>query len=126
MGKKLILLVDDEDIVRLTTEEILKELGFEVVTASCAAEAIERLKDKAADIDLIILDMTLPDKPGIEICHDLRKIKPGIKILLTSGMSLDDYKTINGCKNGENSISFIKKPYSVSELNTAINVMIGS
>ena len=54
MGKKLILLVDDEDIVRLTTEEILKELGFEVVTASCAAEAIERLKDKAADIDLML------------------------------------------------------------------------
>jgi CheY-like chemotaxis protein len=125
MAKGLILLVDDEDIVRMTSEEILSELGFDVLTASCAHEALDIMKDKSSQISLVILDMTLPDKSGKEICISLRELNPDLKILFTSGMSIDDYKELQHCQSNGSLISFIQKPYTLSELNSAIESILG-
>ena len=115
--EKLVLLIDDEDIIRLTTGEILEELGFEVITASSGNEALDILKAGKENISLIILDMTLPDYSGIELFNEIKKITGDVKFLLTSGYRQD-------MTGAASELTFIQKPYTISELSDSINKLI--
>jgi CheY-like chemotaxis protein len=112
-GKETILFVDDEQIVLNVGAKILEKLGYEVIKCVDAEQAVDLYKERYNDIDLVILDIIMPNMSGGEVFDTIKKINPNAKVLLSSGYSIDGHaKSIldRGC-NG-----FIQKPFSMEEL----------
>ena len=116
-GSETILLVDDEEMIRDVACEMLKNLGYQVVVAASGAEAVETITRRGDTIDLVILDMIMPDMDGGITFDRIRAIMPRIPVLLSSGYSQDNQALAimqKGC-NG-----FIQKPYTLSGLSQKI------
>ncbi len=120
-GHDTILLVDDETIVREVNQEILSELGYRVFAASNGRQALDIYQKKGTKIDLVILDMIMPEMNGAEVFTKLRELNPKVKVLLASGYSVDGQAAkimALGC-NG-----FIQKPFTLELLSNKINRII--
>lgn len=120
-GNETILLVDDEEVILTVTREILENLGYLVLSANNGQEAISVYKDKNREISLVLLDMVMPDLKGSQTYHQLKEIKADVKVLLSSGYSLDGQAAQlieRGCK------AFIQKPYTVSELSRKVREVL--
>ncbi|MEA3359824.1 MAG: PAS domain S-box protein [Thermodesulfobacteriota bacterium] len=116
-GDETILLVDDEEIVLSVGQELLEALGYEVVTAGSGIEAIEKYKERKDQISLIILDMIMPGMGGGETYDILKEIDKGIRVILSSGYSIEGRSTEimnRGC-NG-----FLQKPFKLIQLSQSI------
>ncbi len=116
-GTGTILFVDDEDMIIDVGQEILKTLGYKVLLARGGKEAIEVYKRYRDKIDVIILDMIMPDIGGGESYDRLKEINPEVKVLLSSGYSIAGQATKilqRGC-NG-----FIQKPFNIKELSNKL------
>ncbi len=116
-----ILLVDDEKIIIDVSCVLLKALGYEVISAMSGQEAIEIIKDKQDRVDMVILDMMMPDMEGGETLVRLKEIKPELKILLSSGYSMEDGAEEflkRGCDG------FIQKPYDMNHLSKKIEEIL--
>jgi CheY-like chemotaxis protein len=112
-----ILLVDDEDFVREMTTELLKSLGYRVEACEGGRRALELYKRSPKHYDLVVLDMVMDDMNGLETYFEMRKIDPGVKVLLSSGYSLDDdAQTV--LKEGAG--GFIQKPFSRATLSKQV------
>jgi PAS domain S-box-containing protein len=112
-GNETILLVDDEDITVEVGEEILIELGYTVITARNGLEALAAYKANAQKIDMVILDMIMPDMGGGKTYDELKKINPDIRVLLSSGYSISGEASeilARGCND------FIQKPFNMKQL----------
>ncbi len=112
-GSENILLVDDEDLIVDVGEKLLARMGYSVLVARSGREAIDIYSKKKNNIEMVILDMIMPDMSGGETYDKLREINPDIKVLLSSGYSLrGQAKDIlaRGCKG------FIQKPFNMREL----------
>ncbi len=112
-GSESILLVDDESMVLDVGQELLTVLGYRVTTASSGQAAIGIYEQHQDSIDLVILDMIMPQMGGRDTFDRLRQINPKVKVLLSSGYSIDGQATSildRGC-NG-----FIQKPFTVNVL----------
>ncbi len=107
--KKLVLLIDDEEIIRMTTGEILEELGFDVISAGTGFDGLDLYRADYARIALVILDMTLPDITGVELFAEMKKINKDVKFLLTSGYRRD-------MSGADKDAMFIQKPYTMTDL----------
>lgn len=115
MGKKKILVVDDESIVRRTLEKLLTEENYDVV---CASDGKTSLKNLANDnFDLVLLDIKLNEIDGIKTLERLRTIDKNIPVILISG-----YLTIETiAKASEFCIfSYIRKPFQIQDLREKI------
>lgn len=118
-GNKLqtILLVDDEQIVVEPIGQLLKKIGYSVLTATSGEQAVELVKQNGHDIDIVILDMLMPGMNGNEALAYIRRDRPNLPVLMASGYHYpDQLEQIirDGCKG------FIKKPYTISELHSEI------
>ncbi|MCO4780879.1 MAG: response regulator [Candidatus Cloacimonetes bacterium] len=114
----LILLVDDEEIIRMTATSMLENMGFKVINAANGAEAIEIYKKQSHEIDLCILDMIMPKLNGKDTFYELKGINADCQVILSSGYVKDDkLKTL--LKDGLS--GFISKPYRYSDLNKVIS-----
>ncbi len=112
-GKSTVLLVDDEDVVREVGKDILENSGYRVVLAGNGQEAASIYGKRRGNIDLVILDMVMPDMDGKETFSELKKIDPDVKVLLSSGYSVEE-QVRETLRNG--ALGFIRKPYSISDL----------
>ena len=112
-GKGTILVIDDEEIIRNVARDILHELGYDVLLASGGKEGVKVYADKKDVIDLVILDMIMPEMGGKETFKRLREINPDVKILISSGYGQDSL-TEHVMDNGE--AGFIQKPYNINEI----------
>ena len=120
-GSETILLVDDEKMVLDVSSRLLRKLGYEVLTAENGIEAIEAYEANRKKIGCIILDMIMPVQNGGATYDRLKELNPGIKVLLSSGYSLDNQaKEImsRGC-NG-----FIQKPFTLKELSEKVRSVL--
>ncbi|HUU42110.1 MAG TPA: response regulator [Desulfatiglandales bacterium] len=117
MGKETVLLVDDEDMIIDVGEKILKKLGYDVITARSGKEAIELYKKNPDNIHMVVMDMIMPAMGGGETCDRLKKINPNLKVLLSSGYSINGRarEILDRCCNG-----FIQKPFNIRELSQEI------
>ena len=116
-GRGTILLVDDEAMILDMGLKMLERLGYSVLGAKEGEEAVEIYKAKKDVIDLVILDMIMPKMGGGEAYDRMKEIKPNVKVLLSSGYSIDGpAKEIlqRGCN------AFIQKPFSMKDLSQAI------
>ena len=112
-GTETLLLVDDEDMILTVGEEILKNMGYEVLLAKSGREAIEIYRKNKEEIDLIVLDMIMPDMSGGEAYDSMKQENSEIKVLLSSGYSItgEASKILErGCDG------FIQKPFKTKEL----------
>ena len=112
-GSETVLLVDDEEIIIEIGQQILETLGYKVLLARGGKEAIDVYTEKQDEIDLVILDMVMPDMGGGDTFDHLRKINPDVKVLLSSGYSINGQAAEileRGC-NG-----FIQKPFGLNNL----------
>ncbi len=121
-GPETILLVDDEPFILDVGEKMLNKMGYTVLRASCGEEALKIVEDPRFTIELVILDMIMPDIGGDEVYDRLKAFKPDIKVLLASGNSREDVAgTLDkGCDG------FIQKPFSMETLSHAIRKAIDS
>jgi signal transduction histidine kinase len=122
-GTETVLLVDDENFIIDVGEKILNKMGYTVLTAKSGKEAIEIYEKNKDGIDIVILDMIMPGMGGGETFDLLKKINHGIKILLSSGYSLDGQAAEileRGCSG------FIQKPYLMKALSQKIRLILGS
>lgn len=122
-GTGMVLVVDDEYVVRTTTSAILKKLGYSVILADNGTKAIELFLEYHNSLDLVILDMLMPKMDGRECFHKLKDINPNVNIIICSGFSKDtDMQELK-----ENGLSgFIHKPFSSSELSRVVAECIRS
>lgn len=112
-----VLLVDDEEIILTIGTEMLKSVGFEVLTARDGVEAMEVFRRHGREIDLVILDLAMPRMDGEKTFQALHGIAPDLKIILSSGYTEDlvaqRFKTVQ--PDG-----FIQKPYQLTALREKI------
>ena len=112
-AKETVFLIDDDDMIADVSEMILKNSGYDVVSAKSGKEAIEVYKENHSRIDVVILDMILPDMGGGDTYDRLKEINPGIKALLASGYDID-YQGRDIMERGCD--GFIQKPFNMNEL----------
>ncbi|MDP1759218.1 MAG: response regulator, partial [Thermodesulfovibrionales bacterium] len=112
-GKGVILVIDDEELIRNVARDILRELDYDVLLASGGKEGIKIYADKKDVIDLVILDMIMPEMGGKETFKKLKEINPDVKILISSGYGQDSLPE-QVMDNGE--AGFIQKPYNINEI----------
>ena len=120
-GKETILLVDDEDMVLDADEGMLKALGYKVLLARSGKEALELYKENKDNIHMVLLDMIMPDMGGRETYDRMKEIDADIKILLSSGYSIDGQAEEileRGCDG------FIQKPFNMQQLSRSIREIL--
>jgi signal transduction histidine kinase/CheY-like chemotaxis protein len=115
-----ILVVDDEPAMRDIASELLKNKGFTVFTCEDGCKAVEFMNSRVSEIDLVILDIMMPNMNGPDTFKALRKLSPSLPIILASGFinKKDLHEILN-----ENRTTFIHKPFSDEQLLNAINDM---
>ncbi len=89
-GSGTILVIDDEEIIRITAQLILTSLGYEVILAENGLEGLNIYKEKQNDIDMIILDMIMPVMGGREALAKIRELNDSIPILISSGFAKEE------------------------------------
>lgn len=120
-GKGTILFVDDEKLNRITGNDILKSLGYDVIEAVDGADALLKFEESKIAIDLIILDMIMPGLNGTETFHKLMELDNNCRVIITSGYINNENieELINKGLSG-----FIHKPYRVHELSQLISKVL--
>ncbi len=119
-GTETILLIDDEDLVMEVGEKLLNVMGYKVIKARDGEEALETYRSRRQEVDLIILDLIMPRMEGGEVFRKLREISPRVKILLSSGYSLDA-KVSRILEQG--TCGFIQKPFDMEQLSRSIRAI---
>lgn len=109
----VILIVDDEQMIREVCEAMLAELGFETLTASSGEEAVGIFRELGENIGLVVLDQSMPHMDGFTTFQELRRIRPSVKVLLASGYSEQE---VSERFTGMGPDGFIQKPFSLSGL----------
>ncbi|MCB1692989.1 MAG: response regulator [Pseudomonadales bacterium] len=116
-GSGHILVVDDEEILRNLSSEMLAELGYTVTTVADGVEAVRYFERNASQVDLAIIDMIMPNMGGTECMAALRRIDPGIRAVMSTGFARDEVaKRIEDA----NVVGFLQKPYGMRELSQVV------
>jgi PAS domain S-box-containing protein len=122
-GTETVLLVDDEAMVLEVGEKYLQKLGYNVQVAASGNEAIEIYKKNKDEIELVILDMIMPGMGGEKTFERLREMNPDVKVLLSSGYSING-KAAEILERGCN--DFIQKPFKLIDLSHKIRSILDS
>ena len=121
--KPTILLVDDENVVVKIGVKMLERLEFTVISAFSGGEAIQLYRKHQGNIDMVILDIVMPETSGSETYDQLRQLNPDVKVLLSSGYSINGKaeELLNrGCND------FIQKPFTMDQLNKKVRKLLAS
>jgi CheY-like chemotaxis protein/two-component sensor histidine kinase len=120
-GSGTILLVDDEKSLRDLGANMLEMLGFRVVSASDGFEAVEVFRHRQNEIDLVLLDLTMPRMDGIQAFSKMCELNPEIRVVISSGYSEDD---VISQFAGKSLAGVLQKPYTLSKLSELLSGII--
>lgn len=113
IGLGTILLVDDDELIRITGTHMLKKMGYNVILAVNGMEAIEQFKQHQQDIIAVLMDMVMPGMNGREAYFKIREIDPDCRVIIASGFT----KNENIARLKEEGLNgFIQKPFKRDEL----------
>ena len=122
-GKGTILVIDDEVIIREMLSDALDILGYDSIFAKDGQEGIEKFKENADNIDLVVIDMNMPGLTGKEVIKAIRDIKPDVKAILVSGFGLNGMlKDIIQGGFG----AFLHKPFTLGEFSEALKKLLSN
>jgi PAS domain S-box-containing protein len=116
-GSGRVLLVDDEEAVRGLARRVLERGGFDVVEAQSGEEALARYEERPDTVTAVVLDLTMPGLGGEATFHALRRTRPDLPIVLSSGYMPEEGDAFSG-------VAFLAKPYRPAELVDAVNAAI--
>ena len=120
-GSETLLIIDDEQYILEACKAMLKDLGYTAITAKSGEEAVDIYGKQWKDISLVILDMIMPGMDGHETYQQLKKVNPEVKVLVSSGYSMDDLATemlSMGCNE------FIQKPFDMYQVSKRIRRLL--
>ena len=120
-GSETVLLVDDEEAVMQVGKTLLESLGYKVITAKDGKRAVDIIVKKEDEIDLVILDMIMPEMGGGKAFDLIRKFKPDMPVILSSGYALNGQAEAimrKGCNE------FLQKPFTISELSKKVRKIL--
>jgi CheY-like chemotaxis protein len=120
-GSGGVLIVDDEYLVLSVAAEMVKKMGYKVYKAASGREALETFKQNRKHIDLIILDMIMPDMSGGQTFEELVAIDPSVKVILCTGYSLEGRASKildQGCRG------VLQKPFNYESLSIKIKEVL--
>ncbi|MBW2109189.1 MAG: response regulator [Deltaproteobacteria bacterium] len=120
-GNETILLVDDEYMILDVGKQLLEAMGYDVVTAQTGQEAVEIYSAQKDQIDLLILDVVMPEMNGADVFEKVKKVDPDAKVLLSSGYTVEGRATEildRGCDG------FIQKPFQMAQLSKSIRQVL--
>jgi CheY-like chemotaxis protein len=122
-GAGLILVVDDDDGVRRAARMILEIFGFDVIEARDGREALRVFAPRAADVVVVLLDMTMPEMGGEETFRELRRIREDVPVILSSG-----YNEVEATRRftSKGLAGFLQKPFTSKELGEKLSAAIAS
>jgi CheY-like chemotaxis protein len=115
--KSIILVVEDDDIVRMLIVDVLEELEFRVLEADGCEQALEFLNDEEQSIDLMMTDVGLPVMDGRELATQARLVRPGLPVLFASGYA-ESIVVPEG-------MDVIGKPFSIDQLRDKVKGILG-
>ena len=121
-GTGAILLVDDEETVRVVTRRLLEKAGLTVLVAAHGRQALEVFRQRAGEIACVLLDLTMPGMDGEEVFREMRAISDDVPVVLSSGY---DKGTIVQRFEGTRLVGFIQKPYHYDELIATLKRALG-
>ncbi|MBI5576553.1 MAG: PAS domain S-box protein [Deltaproteobacteria bacterium] len=121
-GRGRVLLIDDQETVREVCSAMLQTLGYMVSTATDGREGVEHYRRNGRDIDLVIIDMIMPNLGGRDCFREIKAINPGVRAILSTGFSLDGavQEIIDEGISG-----FIQKPYRLEQLSRVVSKAMG-
>lgn len=122
-GSGTVLLVDDEETIRALGKDMLQFLGYCPLTAVDGRESLEIFRQNRDDIQCVILDLTMPHLDGEQTFRELRRIKPDVRVLMSSGYNEQE---VTQKFLGKGLAGFIQKPYKVTELGRKLLEVIAS
>jgi PAS domain S-box-containing protein len=120
-GGETLLVVDDDAAIRDMLEIFLTSLGYKVVLSGDGQDAVEKFRDQASSIDLVVMDTIMPKMDGKEASLKIRGLRPGVKVLLMSGYSAD---TVQDQGLLAERIEFILKPLRPSEFVERVRALL--
>jgi two-component system cell cycle sensor histidine kinase/response regulator CckA len=112
-GEGTALLVDDEETIRAVSSAVLQRLGLKVITAKDGKEAVDLYLQYQSEIDIVLMDLTMPHMNGDEAFRKMRQANPEVRVILCSGYSEDD---IASRFAGKGLSACLQKPYSMAKL----------
>jgi CheY-like chemotaxis protein len=112
-----VLIVDDDETIRISVQRMIERSGFSVLTASGGQEAIRLFREHQQEVNCVLLDLTMPDLDGAETFRELRKIRPDVRVLLSSGFSEE---AATERFPGQGLAGFVQKPYQLDTLITKL------
>jgi two-component system cell cycle sensor histidine kinase/response regulator CckA len=112
-GKGTILLVDDEESLIDLGARMLEHLGFTVLTAADGLQTVELYRERGKEIDLVLMDLTMPHMDGAEAFGELRRLNPEVRVVLASGYSHED---VASAFAGKGLAGVLQKPYTLAKL----------
>ena len=119
---KYILVIDDEEMLRDVLKEVLSMVGLSAMFAGSGAEGLELFRQNRDKINLVLLDVLMPEMGGVETYKAIYEIDDRMKFLFMSGFPDNEALAIRELTGD---FAFIKKPFSVQEIISTIKKMIG-
>ena len=120
-GKGTILLVDDEESLLALGTRILEYLGFTVLTAADGQQAVNLYRERGKEIDLVLMDLTMPHMDGAEAFGELRRLNPEVRVVLASGYSHED---VTSRFEGKRLDGVLQKPYTLAKLRELLSGLL--
>jgi DNA-binding NtrC family response regulator len=120
VGDACILVVDDDDGVRENLAELFELVGYSILTAGSAPEALKKLADH--DVDLLLTDYRMPGPNGVELIESARRIKPGLRAILMTAFG-DSFTEIESVRRG--AIGYVNKPFEADEITGLVSRILG-
>jgi len=120
-GVETLLVIDDEEFNLEIAELILESRGYTVLSALGGADGLETFRERHSEIDLVLLDMIMPDPDGPRVFHAVRAIDPQARVIAVSGYSQQGrYEALEAA----GAAGFVQKPYTAAELCAAIRSVL--
>jgi len=123
LGGGVVLVVDDEVLVRAVCQQMLEHLGFRVLAAEDGAQGLELFREHAHEIAVVILDMTMPKLSGEEVYREMRRLDPDARVVLISGYN--EQEATNRFA-GKGLAGFLQKPFQLAALRDKLRAVIGA
>jgi two-component system cell cycle sensor histidine kinase/response regulator CckA len=111
-GEETLLIAEDEEIVKMYLKRILERAGYKVILTDNGDDAVARFREND-DISLVLSDVVMPGKSGREMLDEIRKMKPGIKVVFISGYAAHTMSEKGIIEQG---VEFIMKPFQKNDL----------
>jgi CheY-like chemotaxis protein len=121
-GSETILLAEDDEPTRMLSRELLEEFGYTVIEAQDGSQAIEKYREHCQVIGLVILDAVMPGMKGMDVYHEIKKLKPDERVLFCSGYTVDILGDLGAV---DCNLHFIAKPFMPKQLLMKIREVLG-